>query len=41
LAKDRRVELTALITARVKPEDALPHYVQREAQGIKTVVLYE
>jgi threonine dehydrogenase-like Zn-dependent dehydrogenase len=41
LAKDRRAELTALITARVKPADALPHYEHREPQGIKTVVMYE
>lgn len=41
LAEDRRAELTELITARVKPEGALPHYERREAQGIKTVVMYE
>jgi len=41
LAKDRRAELTTLITARVKPHEALPHYEHREVQGIKTVVMYE
>jgi len=41
LANDRRAELTALSTARVKPADALPHYEHREPQGIKTVVMYE
>jgi threonine dehydrogenase-like Zn-dependent dehydrogenase len=41
LAKDRRAELTSLITARVKPKDALPHYEHREAQGIKTIVMYD
>jgi hypothetical protein len=41
LAKDRRAELNKLITARVRPEDSLPHYERREAQGIKTVVMYE
>jgi threonine dehydrogenase-like Zn-dependent dehydrogenase len=41
LAKDSRAELTELITARVKPENALPHYEHRESQGIKTVVMYQ
>jgi threonine dehydrogenase-like Zn-dependent dehydrogenase len=41
LATDRRADLTALITARVRPEQALWHYDNREAQGIKTVVMYE
>ncbi len=40
LGKDRRAELTALITARVKPDNALWHYEHREPQGIKTVVMY-
>lgn len=40
LAKDRRAELTALITARVSPDKALWHYEHREPQGIKTVVMY-
>lgn len=40
LAKDRRTELAALITARVKPEQALWHYEHREPQGIKTVLKY-
>jgi len=40
LAKDRRTELAALITARVKPEQALWHYEHREPQGIKTVLMY-
>ena len=40
LAKDRRAELAALITARVKPEQALWHYEHRQPQGIKTVVTY-
>jgi glucose 1-dehydrogenase len=40
LAKDRRAELTALITARVSPDNALWHYEHREPQGIKTVVVY-
>ncbi len=41
LAKDRRAELLALITARVKPDDALWHYEHREPQGIKTIVMYQ
>ncbi len=40
LAKDRRAELSALITARVAPDKALWHYEHREPQGIKTVVMY-
>jgi threonine dehydrogenase-like Zn-dependent dehydrogenase len=40
LATDRRAELTALITARVSPDQALWHYEHREPQGIKTVVMY-
>ncbi len=34
-------ELEALVTRQVKPEDSLPHYQQRESQGIKTVLVYE
>jgi hypothetical protein len=40
LAKDRRAELTAILTARVRPEEALWHYEHREPQGIKTVLMY-
>ena len=41
LAKDRRAGLlTALITARVRPEDSLWHYEHRQPQGIKTVLMY-
>jgi threonine dehydrogenase-like Zn-dependent dehydrogenase len=40
LARDRRTELAALITARVTPDKALWHYEHREPQGIKTVVMY-
>jgi len=40
LAKDRRAELAALITARVQPEESLWHYEHREPQGIKTVLIY-
>jgi glucose 1-dehydrogenase len=40
LANDRRAELTALITARVAPDQAIWHYEHREPQGIKTVVMY-
>ncbi|MBW8883183.1 MAG: alcohol dehydrogenase catalytic domain-containing protein [Planctomycetia bacterium] len=40
LAKNRRAELAALITARVSPDKALWHYEHREPQGIKTVVMY-
>jgi glucose 1-dehydrogenase len=35
LAQDRREELKALITARVRPEEALWHYEHRQSQGIK------
>ena len=41
LAKDRRADLKALITARVQVEYALPYYERRESQGIKTVIVYE
>jgi threonine dehydrogenase-like Zn-dependent dehydrogenase len=41
LAADRRKGLRSLITARVRPEEALWHYEHREPQGIKTVVVYE
>jgi threonine dehydrogenase-like Zn-dependent dehydrogenase len=41
LAIDRRSELAALITARVRPEDSLWHYEHRQPQGIKTVLIYE
>ena len=41
LAADRRSELAALITARVRPEDSLWHYEHRQPQGIKTVLIYE
>jgi glucose 1-dehydrogenase len=40
LAGQHRAELSALITARVAPEEALVHYEQRMPQGIKTVVMY-
>jgi hypothetical protein len=40
LATHRR-ELTALITHRVPPGEALWHYEHRVPQGIKTVVVYE
>jgi hypothetical protein len=33
-----RRELDALITARVPPEESLWHYVNRQPQGIKTVI---
>jgi len=36
----RPAALSALITARVPPADALWHYENREPQGIKTVVMY-
>jgi threonine dehydrogenase-like Zn-dependent dehydrogenase len=39
LAKDRREELSALITARVRLEDSLWHYEHRQPQGIKTLVM--
>lgn len=41
LAKVRRAELTALITARVRPEESLWHYEHRAPQGIKTVLVYD
>jgi threonine dehydrogenase-like Zn-dependent dehydrogenase len=41
LAKDRRAVLAALVTARVRPDEALWHYEHRQPQGIKTVVMYE
>jgi glucose 1-dehydrogenase len=40
LSRTHRAELTALITARVRPEDALWHYEHRQPQGIKTVLMY-
>jgi threonine dehydrogenase-like Zn-dependent dehydrogenase len=40
LALARRAELAALITARVRLEDALWHYEHRQPQGIKSVVMY-
>ena len=40
-AADRRAELTALITSRIRPEDSLWHYEHREPQGIKTVLMYQ
>lgn len=40
LATDRRRELTALITARVQPQDSLWHYEHRQPQGIKTVLMF-
>jgi len=40
LASDRRRELTALITARVRPDESLWHFENRQPQGIKTVVVY-
>lgn len=40
--KDHNVNaLTKLITARVRPADALWHYEHRQPQGIKTVVQFE
>jgi glucose 1-dehydrogenase len=33
--------LAALVTARVRGDDALWHYEHREPQGIKTVVVYD
>lgn len=41
LSTDRRQELSALITARVKPQSSLWHYQHREPQGIKTILLYD
>jgi glucose 1-dehydrogenase len=40
LARDHRRELTALITARVHPDQSLWHFEHRQPQGIKTVVVY-
>jgi threonine dehydrogenase-like Zn-dependent dehydrogenase len=40
LSSSRRAELSALITARVRPEDSLWHYEHRQPQGIKTVLMY-
>jgi threonine dehydrogenase-like Zn-dependent dehydrogenase len=40
LSQDRRPQLTALITARVRLENSLWHYEHRQPQGIKTVVMY-
>jgi len=40
LAADRRAALLALITRRVRPDEAAWHYQHREPQGIKTVVMY-
>lgn len=39
LRQTRPEALSALITARVSPEDALWHYEHRQPQGIKTVVV--
>ena len=33
-------EVSALITARVRPEESLWHYTNRQPQGIKTVLMY-
>lgn len=41
LAVSHRPELSALITARVRPQDSLWHYEHREPQGIKTVLMYD
>jgi glucose 1-dehydrogenase len=40
-SRDRRAELAALITARIRPDDSLWHYEHRQPQGIKTVVVYD
>jgi threonine dehydrogenase-like Zn-dependent dehydrogenase len=40
LKRTHAAELTALITARVRPEESLWHYTNRQPQGIKTVVQY-
>jgi len=40
LNRSHPAELAALITARVRPEDSLWHYLHRLPQGIKTVVEY-
>jgi threonine dehydrogenase-like Zn-dependent dehydrogenase len=39
LRRERREALSALITARVAPDEALRHYEHRQPQGIKTVVI--
>lgn len=41
LGRSHPAALARLITRRVPPAAALPHYVQREPQGIKVVVQYE
>jgi glucose 1-dehydrogenase len=41
LAQQRRTELAAMITARIRPDEALWHYEHREPQGIKAVLVYE
>jgi threonine dehydrogenase-like Zn-dependent dehydrogenase len=40
LKQTHAAELSALITARVRPEQSLWHYTHRQPQGIKTVVMY-
>lgn len=40
LKQTHAAELSALITARVSPEESLWHYTHRQPQGIKTVVVY-
>lgn len=40
LKRTRAAELSALITARVRPAESLWHYSHREPQGIKTVLMY-
>ena len=34
-------ELASLITARVSPEESLPHYERRPSQAVKTVIAFE
>lgn len=41
LVPSRGPALADLITARVKPADSLWHYEHRQAQGIKTVLMYD
>jgi threonine dehydrogenase-like Zn-dependent dehydrogenase len=41
IKRTHAAELSALITARVRPEKSLRHYIHREPQGIKTVLMYE
>jgi len=41
LKRTHAAELAALITARVRPEDSLWHYTNRQPQGIKTVLQFE